>query len=277
MGTITNTDNKNIQRQISKKDSLNSSMTFAKEISRINSNNNINTTQGDLSTSQIYIFPPMSLSEVELFKTFNIWKKFIYSYTNQYYKIFNKEKKSGQKYIQRLNEIQKDFIEYLSRPSKKSVIINQFLNKYIEFSKKCKSMESPQIARDRYLKDINELNETLWKTVEIRKNESLEKIESLSKVIDHELKICYNTIEKYAILETHKFVEVINILLRFISKNKMFQVNTPNTQCYAFIIENPSTEILRNCDNCQLATYDAKKINIIIPKLTKFTRIASEF
>ena len=266
MGTITNTDNKNIQRQISKKDSLNSSMTFAKEISRINSNNNINTTQGDLSTSQIYIFPPMSLSEVELFKTFNLWKKFINSYTNQYYKIFNKEKKSGQKYIQRLNDIQKDFIEYLSRPSKKSVIINQFLKKYIEFSKKCKSMENPQIARDRYLKDINELNETLWKTVEIRKNESLEKIDSLSKVIDHELKICYNTIEKYAILETQKFVETINILLRFISKNKMFQVNTPNAQCYAFIIENPSTEILRNCDNCQLATYDSKKNKYNYPK-----------
>ena len=265
-GAINNNDNKNNQRQISKKDSLNSSMTFVKEISRINSNNNINTTQGDLSSSQIYVFPPLSLSEVELFKTFNIWQKFVYSYTNQYYKIFNKEKKSGQKYIQRLNEIQKDFIEYLSRPSKKSVIIDQFLNKYIQFSKQCKSLENPQIARDRYLKDINELNETLWKTVEIRKNESLEKIESLSQVIDHELKICYNTIEKIAILETQKFVEIINILLRFISKNKMFQLNTPNTQSFAFIIENPSSEILRNCDNCQLATYDSKKNKYNYPK-----------
>ena len=132
-------DNKNIQKQISKKDSFNSSMTFVKEISRINSNNNINITQNELSTSQANIFPPLSLSEVELFKSFQIWQKFISYYTNQYYKIFNKEKKTGQKYIQRLNEIQKDFIDFLSRPSKKRIIINQFLNKYMEFSKKCKS------------------------------------------------------------------------------------------------------------------------------------------
>ena len=263
---VNSIDNKNIQKQISKKDSLNSSMTFAKEISRINSTNNLNTTQGELSTSQNNLFPPSSLSEVELFKTYQIWQKFIYYYTNQYYKIFYKEKKSGQKYIERLNDIQKDFIEYLSRPSKKCVIIEQFLDKYMEFSKQCKSIENPKIARDRYLKDINELNETLWKTVEIRKNESLEKIKSLSKVIDHELKLCYNTIEKKAILETQKFIEIINILLRFISKNKIFQINTPNAQPYIFILDNTSNEILRKCENCQLAVYDVKRNKYSFPK-----------
>ena len=267
ISNLNNANNKTPQRQISKKDSLNSSMTFAKEISRINSNNNINnTTQGDISTSQIYIFPPSSLSEVELFKTYQIWNKLVYFYTNQYYKIFNKEKKSGQKYIQRLNELQKDFIEFLSRPSQKSAIIEQFLNKYIEFSKKGKQIEKTELVKEKYLEDINELNETLWKTVEIRKNESLEKIRESSKLINQELKICYNTIEKMAILETQKFVEIINILLRFFSKNKMFQMNTPNTQPYIFIIEEPSKEILRKCDNCELATYDSKRNRYNYPK-----------
>ena len=259
-------DNKNIQKQISKKDSFNSSMTFVKEISRINSNNNINITQNELSTSQANIFPPLSLSEVELFKSFQIWQKFISYYTNQYYKIFNKEKKTGQKYIQRLNEIQKDFIDFLSRPSKKRIIINQFLNKYMEFSKKCKSLEIPDLARERYLKDINELSETLWKIIEIRKNESIEKIKSLSSLIDHELNICYNTIEKMAILETQRFIEIINIILRFFSKNKTYQVNTPNTQTYSFILDNISDEILRKCENCQLAVYNSKTNKYIYPK-----------
>jgi hypothetical protein len=114
-----------------------------------------------------------------------------------------------------LNELQKDFIEFLSRPSQKSAIIEQFLNKYIEFSKKGKQIEKTELVKEKYLEDINELNETLWKTVEIRKNESLEKIRESSKLINQELKICYNTIEKMAILETQKFVEIINILLRF--------------------------------------------------------------
>ena len=73
-----------------------------------------------------------------------------------------------------------------------------------------------------YLKDIDELNETLWASVEIRKDESLKKIESLSGIIDTELKTCYNTIEKIAILETQKFIEIINILLSFFSKNKIY-------------------------------------------------------
>ena len=267
ISTVNNANNKTPQNQLSKKDSLNSSMTFAKEISRINSNNNINnTTQGDISTSQIYIFPSSSLSEVELFKTYQIWNKLVYSYTNQYYKIFNKEKKSGQQYIQRLNQLQKDFIEFLSQPSKKSILIDQFLNKYIEFSNKCKSMEKNQVARNRYLDDINELNETLWKTVEIRKIESLEKVKESSKIINQELNICYSTIEKMAILETQKFIEIINIILRFISKNKMFQLNSPNTQPYIFIIDEPSKEILRKCDTCELATYDPKKNRYNYPR-----------
>ena len=264
---INNADNKNIKdNQISKKDSLNSSMTFVKEISRINSNNNINTTQNDLSTSQINIFPPYSFSEVELFKAFNTWQKFVNSYTNQYYKIFNTEKKSGQKYVQKLQDIQNEFIEYLSRPSKKGIIINQFLDKYNEFSKQCKLIEKPDIARKIYLKDIDELNETLWASVEIRKDESLKKIESLSGIIDTELKTCYNTIEKIAILETQKFIEIINILLSFFSKNKIYQVNNQNMQTYSFILENPAAEILRNTNNCKLATYDSKRNKYSYPK-----------
>ena len=261
-----NSRNKNTQQQISKKDSLNSSMTFVKDISRINSNNNINTTQGDISSSQNNVFPPASLSEVELFNTYHIWDKFVYSYMNQFFKIFNKEKKSGKKYIQRLTDIQEEFIKFISMPSKKKVIINQFLNKYIEFFKQCKLIENNNIVRDKYLSDVNELNETLWKIVEIKKNESLEKINSLSKIIDQELKVCYSTIEKFAILETQKFIEIINILLRFLSKNKTFLLNSSNTQYYAFVLENPAKEILRKCEDCELATYNPKKNKYNYPK-----------
>ena len=69
-----------------------------------------------------------------------------------------------------------------------------------------------------------------------------------------------------AILETQKFIEIINIILRFISKTKMFQLNSPNTQPYIFIIDEPSKEILRKCDTCELATYDPKKNRYNYPR-----------
>ena len=264
------------QQQISKKevirDSINSSMTLINDISRINSNNYINSTQGEISVSHFNFFPPSSLSEIELFSTYHLWKKFIYFYTNQYYKKFNKDKKLGRgKYIERLNSIQNDFIKFLSRPSDKKIIINQFLNKYKEFSNKFRFIQNTTIARGRYLSDIEELNETLWKIVEIRKFEALDKIDSLSQIIDQELKVCYYNIEQMVILETQKFLEIINILLRFISKNKLVQLNanTNLSQYYMFIIDNPTEEILRECDNSKLAEYNEKTKKYNYPKANR--------
>ena len=260
----------NVKKE-NKKDSDNSSMTFINDVSRINSNNYVNTTQGDIaSLSQFNYFPPSSLSEAELFNTYHIWKKFIYHYTNQYYKKFNKDKKLGRgKYTERLNSIQKDFIKFLSRPSEKKIIINQFLNKYKEFSNKCKFIQNTNIARTKYLSDIDELNETLWKIVELRKFEALDKIENLTSIIDQELKICYYNIEQMIIFETQKFLEIINILLRFISSNRIVQVNNKNTQLFEFIIENPTEEILRLTNECELAEYNEKSKKYNYPKANR--------
>ena len=268
--------NKGVKPHMSRKefvrDSIGSSMTLINDISRINSNNNINSTQNEISVSYFNLFPASSLPENELFNTYHLWKKFIYFYTNQYYKRFNKDKKLGRgKYIERLNLIQKDFIKFLSRPSDKKIIINQFLNKYKEFSNKCKYIQNTTIVRARYLSDIDELNETIWKIVEIRKFEALDKIENLSQIVDHELKVCYHNIEQMVILETQKFLEIINILLRFISKNKLIQLNTnTNTnQYYTFIIDNPTEEILRECDNSKLAEYNEKTKKYNYPKCNR--------
>ena len=266
---IINNSNKIVQSQSNKKEIIRdsiSSMTLINDISRINSNNYINTTQGEISSSQFNFFTPSSLSEIELFNTFHLWKKFIYFYTNQHYKIFNKDRKLGRgKFIEKLNSIQKEFIQFLSRPSDKNIIINQFLNKYKEFSNKCRFIQNMSIARARYLSDIDELNETLWKIVEIRKFEALDKIDNLTNIIDHELKVSYHKIEQMVILETQKFLEIINILLRFISKSKIIQINTTtNTnQFYSFIINNPTEAILRKTDECELAEYNenTKKYN----------------
>ena len=81
----------------------------------------------------------------------------------------------------------------------------------------------------------------------------------LSEIIDTELKICYNTIEKMAILETQKFIEIINILLNFISKYKIYPVNNSNMQTFSFNLENTTNEILLNTENCKLSTYDSKR------------------
>ena len=262
-------NNKNNQIQSNKKeirrDSNNSSMTLINDISRINSNKNVNTTQGELSISQNF-FTASLLSEIDMFNTYHTWKKLIYFYTNQYYKIFNKEKKlGGGKIIERLNLIQKEFIQFLSRPSDKKIVINQFLNKYREFANKCKYIQNTTIAKARYLSDIDELNETLWKIVEIRKFESLDKINNFTNIIDQELNICYNNIEQKVILETQKFLEIINIILRFISKNNIIQTN----QTYSFIIENPVEEILRKCDDYELAEYNEKTKKYNYPKANR--------
>ena len=266
-------NNKAAQQQLNKKennkDSANSSMTFINDVSRINSNNYVNTTGEITSLSQFNYFSSANLSEADLFNTYFVWKKFVYFYTNQYYKIFNKEKKLGKgKYTERLNGIQKDFIKFLSRPSDKKIIINQFLNKYKEFSSKCQHIQDYTSSRAKYLGDIDELNETLWKIVEIRKNEALDKIGNLSTIIDQELKICYKSMEQMVILETQKFIEIINIILKFITTNKLLP-HKDNVQSYEFIIKNPTEEILRKTDECELAEYNEKTKRYNYPKANR--------
>lgn len=266
-------NNKAAQQQLNKKennkDSANSSMTFINDVSRINSNNYVNTTGEITSLSQFNYFSSANLSEADLFNTYFVWKKFVYFYTNQYYKIFNKEKKLGKgKYTERLNGIQKDFIKFLSRPSDKKVIINQFLNKYKEFSNKGQHIQNFTSSRAKYLGDIDELNETLWKIVEIRKNEALDKIGNLSTIIDQELKICYQNMEQMVILETQKFIEIINIILKFITPNKLLP-HKDNVQSYEFIIKNPTEEILRKTDECELAEYNENTKRYNYPKANR--------
>ena len=63
------------------KDSANSSMTFINDVSRINSNNYVNTTGEITSLSQFNYFSSANLSEADLFNTYFVWKKFVFFYT----------------------------------------------------------------------------------------------------------------------------------------------------------------------------------------------------
>ena len=73
------------------------------------------------------------------------------------------------------------------------------------------------------------------------------------------------------ILETQTFLEIIIILLRFISKNKIIQINANNNinQIYSFIIDNPREEILRECEESELAEYNEKTKKYNYPKANR--------
>ena len=234
--------------------------------SRINSNN-LNTSKGEVNASSKINLFPNGIPEKEFISTYQVWTKLIYQYTNSYYEIFYSEKQSNEKnFVEKLNEMQHEFITFLSRSSNKNILINQFFNKYKKFSKQYWYIQEDQTIKNKYLSDIDELFETLWKVVEIRKLKDIEKIEYYTKqnFVDNYLNTCYFKSEKMIILETQKFIEIINILIRFsYSSSKLItsgQIPQFASNCVT------SKEVLKNCENCALAKDNTQNKSFSYPR-----------
>ena len=116
---------------------------------------------------------------------------------------------------QRLNLIQKKYSEFLNYQTKKKKLIHIYVTKYNSFFKTHPKLFLSQKAIDEFSKDIEELDKNLWLLLIEKEKESLHEMYTIKSIgfIENELVQFYNNIRNLFILETKKFIKMINSII----------------------------------------------------------------
>jgi hypothetical protein len=130
-------------------------------------------------------------------------------------KIFNKKKVNDNSIGDVLMNYQNEFIQFLSRPSRKRDIIKKFTNKLQAFYQEFKPINQHDLVVEEFNKDINEISKQVWEVINERKNESIEELKRITSTpfFDEEMEKFYIKIERMFIIETEKFLSIIEILI----------------------------------------------------------------
>ena len=141
-------------------------------------------------------------------------------HTGKFIHLIKKQKKN---IFIRLNLIQKKYRDFLNQRTDKKEVIETFCDKYNEFfSEFPGGFDSPQ-AIEEFDKNINELNNALWLLINIKETVSIKELQEIknSNFIEFELKKFYKNIKEIFLLETEKFLTMINSIINLYQrKNK---------------------------------------------------------
>jgi hypothetical protein len=148
---------------------------------------------------------------------FGIWNRSYTNYLNGSKLFFLNLRKQKESIILRYNKLQENFIEYLRRPSKKSIDINNFYRKYNSFFDEFPHLIGDITVKDEFRKDVKDLSDNIWDIIEIRKSEVIEERKRIMEVgfIKKEIDKFYFNVEKLFILEVEKLCANINILREY--------------------------------------------------------------
>ena len=151
------------------------------------------------------------LSDLKLFNDYyeKHAGKFIY--------LMKKQKKNI--YI-RLNLIQKKYRDFLNLKSDKKEVIELYCDKYNKFFTEYPGAFNSQQAIDEFNHNINELNSTLWRLINIKETVSIKELQEIknSNFIEYELKKFYKNIKEIFLLETERFLMMINSIINLYQK-----------------------------------------------------------
>lgn len=173
-------------------------------------------------------------------------------YSSQIKSIFAYVSKQNDYIIKNLTSFQETFIKYLSRPSNKKKLINDYKNYHNKIIlddlfhyKKNPELKS-KIIENMHVK-IDHLNDSIWNIIDQRKNESIEerlKIVS-SGWIELEMERMYMMIERMIMIETERFFKNVGFLREYyqIIENKQLIDNT-NVKYDLYLLQNLSNTIL---------------------------------
>ena len=136
--------------------------------------------------------------------------KFIYLITNQKNSIFK-----------RLNLIQKKFRDFLNQETNKKKVIKVYVKKYNEFFRDKQHFFQSSKVIEEFSEDIKQVNNNLWILTNEKEKESLKELETIknSGFIEKELEKFYENIKELSLIETERFLIMINSIIYLYTNN----------------------------------------------------------
>ena len=121
-------------------------------------------------------------------------------------------KKQQNDIYSRLILIQKKYRDFLNLRSDKKKVISLYCQKYNSFFTEYPSAFNSVLAINDFNEDIDKLNNALWSLINLKETVSIKELQEIknSNFIEHELKKFYKFIKDLFLLETEKFLNMIN-------------------------------------------------------------------
>ena len=140
-------------------------------------------------------------------------------------------KKQQKDIYSRLILIQKKYRDFLNLRSDKKKVINLYCQKYNSFFTEYPSAFNSVVAINDFNEEIDKLNDALWSLINLKETVSIKELQEIknSNFIEHELKKFYKFMKDIFLLETEKFLNMINIIYElYKTKNKEGSSNNIN-------------------------------------------------
>ena len=120
----------------------------------------------------------------------------------------------------RLNLIQKKYRDFLNQKTDKKTIIDLYCNKYNTFFTEYPGAFNSAQANEEFTYNINELNSSLWHLINIKETVSIKELQEIknSNFIEFELKKLFKNIKEIFLIETEKFLLMINSIINLYQK-----------------------------------------------------------
>ena len=120
----------------------------------------------------------------------------------------------------RLILIQKKYRDFLNLRSDKKKVISLYCQKYNSFFTEYPSAFNSVLAINDFSEDIDRLNSALWSLINLKETVSIKELQEIknSNFIEHELKKFYKFMVDIFLLETEKFINVINSIYNLYHK-----------------------------------------------------------
>jgi len=121
----------------------------------------------------------------------------------------------------RLNLIQRKFRDFLNHKTNKKKVIHIYVSKYNEFFKEKPSFFLSKKANEEFSKDIEEINNNIWLLINEKEKESIKELDLIksSGFIEKELEKFYDNLKELSLVETERFITMINSILYLYTNN----------------------------------------------------------
>ena len=119
--------------------------------------------------------------------------------------------------LDQMNIYQEEFIDFINSSSKKYKLVDIFYKKYNDLIEKFPYLKNNHLVSEEFDKNINELVDSIWEIIQMRKRDSIDELNQIKKqnYIENQLDYFGNNIINLFILETNHYFNKINLIKKF--------------------------------------------------------------